>query len=359
MRVQMPPSSVCTLDSHEHGRWLPSPFGFPPHAWLQSNARRCAAMPSIEAELRQAVHDGHPSWLPVFHTTHDSWCRDRHSAECSDPHFYHLATGCSDMYVVAPNNSIVIGNNRADVTVQLLARRHKISLHDATAQLSKEVGGGCGLHPMAFLDLWRRISACRLQDNSVARSTQRDVHPHRRLVGERTNQTALSNSSTSPAPPSIMRAAHPTLASAWNATSVATGAVARPSSVAPLHTARGTDDLAIDIDAALCVHIARRNIGQLNAILLPLLRETGVSTAVLLYEAPGGDLLDFKWKTEVVRSAPASADVFYDAGARRCDPWYRSHATCVFCTLRSPRTYYACRGHAHEHTPSSNSQPKH
>ena len=60
---------------------------------------------------------------------------------------------------------------------------------------------------------------------------------------------------------------------------------------------------------------------------------------------PGGDLRgSFAWKTEIVRSVPNRREVVLDGSHRPCDPWFRSRATCTFCTLRTPLASRACRG---------------
>ena len=74
---------------------------------------------------------------------------------------------------------------------------------------------------------------------------------------------------------------------------------------------------------------------------MPLL---GVSTAILLNEAPGGERIGLSWKTEIVRVLLNRDEVFHDIQHRPCDPWYRSHAVCTFCTLLTPLASIACRG---------------
>ena len=241
----------------------------PPHAWFLSNEQRCSAVSLWEVALSQ----GAPYRLPVMHTVHRDWCKQH---ACTDPHFYHLGSGCSDLFLRVPSNdSIVVARNRLDAVVQLYALKRHTQIDEAVVYVGRIIGGGCGLNASAYVDLWRELKPC-----AMAAREQR---------GEARN---------------------------------------------------------VAVSQARCVHEERRAIGALNEHLLSLMRELRVDTAVLLNEAPGGEHIGFRWKTEIVRLFDYPHEHFHDADDKPCDPWYRSHATCTFCTLRTPLSSIACRGWA-------------
>ena len=272
------PTSVCTLDERTPNRWLPSPFGIPPHSWFLSSPQRCTATALWEAALSK----GAPHSIPVLHTVHRDWC---HSHDCSDPHFYHYAGGCSDLHVrVESDASLIVARNRLSAVVQLYARKLNASIDDAVAHVAriKALFGDyeetanrtrCGLNSTAYVDYWQSLAPCEMAPRE----------------------------------------------------------------------ARGEADHE-EVVRARCVHEKRHGIAELNRHLLHLMFTQRVNTVVLLYAAPGGDIIRFAWKTEIVRNLPNAEEAFFDATGHKCDPWFRSGATCTFCTIRTPLASLACRG---------------
>lgn len=280
------------------------PFAFPPHALLRSHPLRCAATAVIEQALRSSRtgSGGGGVYLPVAHTLSTPDGVKACEPTSSDPHFYYLAPGCSDLHVHAANDTMVVARNRADAVVQLLMRKfgltHAYALEKLDAEMRGHSGGKavsvCGLDGLGLLKVWTRLDACAMA--------------HRERQGQL--------------------------------------------------------DQA-DVHQALCVHRSRAFMGLMNVMLLALLSELRMSTAVLLHEAPGGpsthDQTSFPWKTELVRNKRYTQDAFFSYAAssspaaslhrvsgapKRCEVGDRDK--CLYCTApadaQTPLAKRACLG---------------
>jgi hypothetical protein len=259
---------------------------------------------AIESVLRQR----RSHWLPVFHTLAPGTARCRPSdALCTDPHFYYLATGCSDLHVRASNGTMVVGRNRADAVLQLLGHRFGLSQESAAEMVGRDVQKRASIPPGAV------VNVCGLNASEVVK--------------------------------------------AW--AGLNTCAMARREQRGQL----GDPDLR----QMQCIHRSRPHVGLLSAWLLRLLFELRMSTAVLLHEAPGsappGAQSAFLWKTEIVRARPYTDEAFFAFHARaapayrRCDlPGARGGLKCLYCgspDAQTPLTKRACLGGAAGHMTGS------
>ena len=123
------PLAVCAI-SHQGMK----AFGFPRQAKLVGNSFRCK-------RTRPAVFKS--GWLPITHQI-DAWrafdpTGVRAKSISYDAHYYYYGQGCSDLFLRAPAESMLIASNRIDAVLRLLAQKHRFSAERAVTTLLKDL----------------------------------------------------------------------------------------------------------------------------------------------------------------------------------------------------------------------------
>ena len=249
----------------------------------------------MQLRQREGSNHGDGHWLPVFHTLAQTSCTPTADQLCTDPHFYYLASGCSDLYVHAPNGTMLVARNRADAVIRLMSRRYGLMREKALSRIGLEMassnggppGAICGLDGPGLINAWASLDACAMA--------------YREQKGQ------LGDA---------------------------------------------------DVRQALCIHRTRAFVGLLNGLLFRLLDELGMTTVVLLHEAPGADAgpsqSSFPWKTEIVRAQPYTEDSFFSSTNskgkvfRQCQLAAAPSIKCLYCSApadaQTPLARYACVG---------------
>ena len=109
-------------------------FGFPREAKLLANSFRCK-------RTRLPVFQS--GWLPITHQV-DAWrafdpTGVRAGPIVHDAHYYYYGRGCSDVFLRAPAESMLVANNRIDAALRLLAQKHRTSAERAVPVLYKDL----------------------------------------------------------------------------------------------------------------------------------------------------------------------------------------------------------------------------